>query len=90
MENTLEKAASVVQRNTCAQFQFIVRVVSVSGDRAQAITGIPAAAGARRPPSAPTKLPYVRMNESNWNSELYDSLPRFYMCVFLPDGRKGL
>ena len=36
------------------------------------------------------KLPYVRMNESNWNSELYDSLPRFYMCVFIPDGRKGL
>ena len=28
------------------------------------------------------------MNEYNW--KLYDSLPRFYMSVFLPDGKKGL
>jgi serpin B len=34
------------------------------------------------------KLPYEMMNESNW--KLYDSLPRFYMCVFLPDDYKGL
>jgi serpin B len=34
------------------------------------------------------KLPYEMMNEYNW--KLYDTLPRFYMCVFLPDGRKGL
>ncbi|XP_066341759.1 serpin-Z2B-like [Miscanthus floridulus] len=34
------------------------------------------------------KLPYEMMNEYNWN--LYDSLPRFYMSVFLPDGKKGL
>ncbi|KXG28206.1 hypothetical protein SORBI_3005G097000 [Sorghum bicolor] len=34
------------------------------------------------------KLPYELMNESNW--KLYDSLPRFSMCVFLLDGKKGL
>ena len=36
------------------------------------------------------KLPYERMNESNWDRMLYHSLPKFCICVFLPDDRKGL
>ncbi|XP_066341755.1 putative serpin-Z5 [Miscanthus floridulus] len=36
------------------------------------------------------KLPYEMMNESNWDWMLYHSLPKFCMCVFLPDDRKGL
>jgi len=36
------------------------------------------------------KLPYERMNESNWDWKLCNSLPKFCMCIFLPDDREGL
>ncbi|CAN6371467.1 unnamed protein product [Urochloa humidicola] len=34
------------------------------------------------------KMPYQMMEEFNW--KLYDTLPKFSMCVFLPDDRSGL
>ncbi|KAL6658121.1 hypothetical protein ACP70R_003707 [Stipagrostis hirtigluma subsp. patula] len=34
------------------------------------------------------KLPYEMMDEFTWN--LYDTLPKFSMCIFLPSGDKGL
>ncbi|CAN6381040.1 unnamed protein product [Urochloa humidicola] len=34
------------------------------------------------------KMPYQIMEKFNW--KLYDTLPKFSMCVFLPDDRNGL
>ncbi|XP_062197326.1 putative serpin-Z5 [Phragmites australis] len=36
------------------------------------------------------KLPYEEMDDREYNWEVYRSLPKFSMCVFLPNDRKGL